>query len=166
MSFSHLIPLLVKKKADLMFPLVKPILEMENGFPICLCPLLSNGFLKFLSFDHSRFFFLPCRRQTWSTSTRKWASLRTRGAVRRHKKPAWKEHLAASSRIQAHFYFTALWRKIDVLGSSIKRKRGKLSRRNCPQQLQMLSHKHAGTNMLSSTGRYRFLCLRKMPDWH
>lgn len=44
-----------------MFPLVKPILEMENGFPICLCPLLSNGFLKFLSFDHSRFFFFFLR---------------------------------------------------------------------------------------------------------
>lgn len=66
MSFSHLIPLLVNflhfiqkggKKADLMFSVVKPIFEMENGFPICLCPLLSNGFLKFLSFDHSRFFF-------------------------------------------------------------------------------------------------------------
>lgn len=40
-----------------MFSVVKHIFEMENGFPICLCPLLSNGFLKFLSFDHSRFFF-------------------------------------------------------------------------------------------------------------
>lgn len=40
-----------------MFSVVKHIFEMENGFPICLCPLLSTGFLKFLSFDHSRFFF-------------------------------------------------------------------------------------------------------------
>lgn len=66
MSFSHLIPLLVNflhfiqkggKKGRSHVHVVKPIFEMENGFPICLCPLLSNGFLEFLSFDHSCFFF-------------------------------------------------------------------------------------------------------------
>lgn len=42
-----------------------------------------------------------------------------------------------------------------------KKKRGKLSRLNCPQKLQMLSHNQPYVYMLNTTNRNRLLCLRE-----